>query len=114
MTDDTERLTQIKARLRGTTPGPWDVNDDLCVIHPIDDDDPELISDNLHSRDAAFIAHSSQDIPFLLGLIESLTEDLELADKTRDSLTLTWRVARHDLETVSAERDGLRALVDET
>ncbi len=113
MTDDTYRLAQIRARVEAATPGPWDVNGDMCVIHPIDDDDPELVADNLYSRDATFIAHSRQDIPYLLDLVGSLTEDLELADRTRASLTLAQQFTRHDLETVVAERDALRAAVEE-
>ncbi len=51
MTDQTERLAQIRARVQAATPGPWTTK-------------------TLHTTlaDATFIAASRQDIPYLLDL----------------------------------------------
>ncbi len=127
MTDHTDRLAQIRARAEAATPGPWEPAN-------IFDYDPHtkrsvplgtvyagtkkvaralFVRPNSQFADADFIAQSRHDIPYLLDLVGSLTEDLELADRTCASLTLAQQFTRHDLETVVAERDALRAAVEE-
>ena len=62
MTDQTERLAQIRARVQAATPGPWTTK-------------------TLHTTlaDADFIAHSRQDIPDLLAELSRLRAVIEEA-----------------------------------
>ncbi len=68
MTDQTERLAQIRARVQAATPGPWTTK-------------------TLHTTlaDATFIAASRQDIPYLLDLVDSLTAERDAALAQRDA-----------------------------
>ena len=68
MTDQTERLAEIRARVEAATPGPWTTK-------------------TLHTTlaDATFIAASRQDIPYLLDLVDSLTAERDAALAQRDA-----------------------------
>ncbi len=59
---DAERIAEIRARVEAATPGPWTTK-------------------TLHTTlaDAAFVAASRQDLPYLLDLVDSLTAEREAA-----------------------------------
>lgn len=118
MTDQTDRLAAIRARLEAATPAPWEPrqmsNDDAddpngywwvwrgengpyyngvaqCLI-----DDGDVTQQE--GSDADFIAHSRGDVPYLLDLVASLTAERDALGKA-----LAWLVGKdwpdHDGDT---------------
>ena len=55
----TDRLEEIRSRAEAATPGPWEIG----------------VTYN-HGRNATFIAHAREDIPYLLAEVERLQKDL--------------------------------------
>lgn len=99
-----DRLTQIKAREKAATEGPWKVcpdentNGELSLVccGPEGEHGGPICSDPLTDADADFIAHAREDIPYLLGEVERLTTEL---DELRSRLG-TWnaKMAREVLK----------------
>jgi hypothetical protein len=85
MTDDTDRLAQIRARAEAATPGPWFSDIGNFMVWDETSEDSEAVAKEIGDDDCVFIAHSREDVPFVLDLVDSLT----------------------------AERDTLRAVVEE-
>ncbi len=100
---DEKRIAEIEGRLAAATPGPWFValkdcrhrpvrgyntdiclKGDLCIIDPDDDCYPivPIVSNKngngpfVNHETRQFIAHSRDDIPYLLDLVKSLREEL--------------------------------------
>jgi len=94
MTDNTDRLNEIRERCEKATPAPWDPTDVGAYYNP-DPDDRELpgtayfarVLPNLHiskeqaQLDAQFVANSRDDIPWLLAKIDRLREQVKAADE---------------------------------
>lgn len=98
MTDDrAARLAAIRERVAKATPGPWDhggstVDGGEWVWersgHATGDPDaPDTRVCDAGSRDAAFIAHAREDVPWLLGELDDvvalLGRGIELVDDSR-------------------------------
>lgn len=90
-----QRLEEIREREKKATKGPWHFQADTAGrpvrLHADDFDTVitrELNEDYLYmtNQDEAFIAHSREDIPFLLSHIDSLTNKLKIAEEA-------WQVA---------------------
>ena len=80
----TDRIDEIRARCDAATPGPWELDQD--VWHG-----DECIAEINRPANAAFIAHSRDDIPYLLSEIDLLTEAHEAM--LRDLQTRSAQVA---------------------
>ena len=86
-----EYLHEIEARCEAATPGPWD---DKTNVHPQCNGDPwgwiQGASGNITwsgragKSNAAFIAHSREDIPALIAEVKALTARAEKAERERD------------------------------
>ncbi len=87
----TDRISEIEARLKAATPGRWVYDPDRhthdCVIHVADRDQSKwgyydlecggVVGSSewiwLSDEDGEFIAHSKEDIEWLLGEVKRLT-----------------------------------------
>ena len=79
----TDRLTEIEARLGAATLGPWSVNNPSTDVYEIRDADDLLVADidDIGSEDdvcAEFIAHSPEDIKWLVEEVKRLRERLRV------------------------------------
>jgi len=73
----TDRLDEIQARVRDSSSGPWDVSGQ-SVLSQVVRSIP--VAQNVVSPwDADFIAHSREDVPFLLAEVTRLTAIIEEA-----------------------------------
>lgn len=75
-----ERIDAIKARCEEATPGPWqhisNTNNGRSLFSVAYEPRLTKIGEMYTSRDADFIAHAREDIPYLLGLIKTMTAQL--------------------------------------
>ena len=107
MTDNTDRLAQIRARVEAATPGPW-------------------TSKTLHTTlaDATFIADSRVDVPYLLDLVASLTAERDeyrralrylVGNEWEESAgdTLSEKAMSTVIDRQAAELARLRAVIEE-
>jgi hypothetical protein len=74
VSEDSERLEEIRAREEKATPGPWDSwrIDPSNAWSKWSFGNTQVNPDDLYKPDAEFIAHAREDIPFLLDEIERL------------------------------------------
>ena len=73
----TERLDEIQARVRDSSSGPWDVSGQ-SVLSQVVRSIP--VAQNVFSPwDADFIAHSREDVPYLLAEVTRLRAIIEEA-----------------------------------
>ena len=83
--NDTRRLAEIRARADAAMPGPWRANGDRVLAGDV------LWGDAvLRAQNAEFVAHSRDDIPYLLALVAARDRELAelrglLADLCEDS-----------------------------
>lgn len=94
-TNDVEtRLREIAEREKKATNGPWEAErnrdwDEWRVVNNSDDGCRPIIScteqPGREETDALFIAHSRQDVPWLLALIKKQREALEAVVKADDA-----------------------------
>jgi hypothetical protein len=87
MTHTDQRLREIAERENKATNGPWEAErnrdwDEWRVVNNSDDGCRPIIScteqPGREETDAMFIAHSRQDVPWLLALIKKQREALEI------------------------------------
>ena len=97
--EDMKRLEEIRERVEKATEGPWEFYDrygDLGLV-VVENSDADPITDTelrhpgmdhacVRRKDGDFIAHSRQDIPWLLGLVDVLAAANEVL-KTPDKET---------------------------
>ena len=101
------RLEEIEARLNAATPGPWTTK-------------------TLHTTlaDATFIAHSGEDVPYLLDLVASLTAERDeyrralrylVGNEWEESAgdTLSEKAMSTVIDRQAAELARLRAVIEE-
>lgn len=99
-----DKIKSIEERLSKTTPGPWHVSGDInhLVFERYDKEKhngPPLVANcgNLHNADtkehvkemqnnAEFIAHSREDIPYLLSEVKRLKSENERFKKKSEKL----------------------------
>jgi len=82
--NEEERIAEIRARTEAAMPEPWEWDKDvLCapepyyvVLKPWHDDDTDKTSLCCNLSDRQFIAHSREDIPYLLDRIADLEKQL--------------------------------------
>ena len=104
---DTKRIAEIRARVEAATPGPWTTK-------------------TLHTTlaDAAFIAHSGEDVPYLLDLVASLTAERDeyrralrylVGNEWEESAgdTLSEKAMSTVIDRQASELAALRAVVEE-
>jgi hypothetical protein len=91
----TDRITEIEARANAATPGPWDVAEidhksgDVSVTAGTGDEEDLIItincefSETLTGKDAValgyFIAHTREDVPWLIQRVRELEAELKAA-----------------------------------
>ncbi len=82
---DEKRLEEIRAREQIATQGKWLVESDdknimegIVMVEVWENDFPieMVIADCPQQKDANFIAHAHDDIPYLLELVDSLSKEL--------------------------------------
>lgn len=87
MTDDTERLAQIRARVEAATDGPWEMAD-MAELgarrYAVHAKGTYIFSNAWREHDTDFIAASRDDVPYLLDLVASLQDALA------DNFPATW------------------------
>lgn len=96
-----EELEAIKERCDKATEGPWEVAITADGGWVLDDTDNIVCGTCVRDEDAAFIAHSREDIPKLLAEIEALCpiEDSDAVNSLRTEKDyLTEIIAERDLE----------------
>ena len=113
-----ERLTEIRQRTEAATPGPWN----LITMGRDGDGDDEwgwIMGANKNWRwddgdgpqsraNADFIAHSRDDIPYLLSEVDRLNELLNASKAGQLTLQKAWEQDKADL-TARAEAAEARA-----
>ena len=79
-----DRLDEIQARVEAATPGPWEWDSDLCVMLAGYEGQDPVVGVRLSPRsfDADFIAHSREDVPFLLAEVTKFRAIIEEAANT--------------------------------
>lgn len=117
----TDRLSEIEARLKAATPGPWKRYEAEWYQQVISNPDPRPemykhsdIAERVGARvNAEFIAHAPEDMAYLLDRIKQLEEEVRLLDeeatalehgrerREKENATLTQRLAE---VTAQAER----------
>ena len=87
MTDNTDRLAQIRARVEAATPGPWEMAD-MAELgarrYAVYAKGTYIFSNAWREHDTDFIAASREDVPYLLDLVDSLQGALA------DNFPATW------------------------
>jgi hypothetical protein len=114
----TTRLDEIRKRVEQATPGPWERSD---FAHAVDDTFevksrgklyqngyPSLVASEADRRDANFIAHAREDIPWLIAEVERLQMELAEARKQRDHEATRRASAFKELERTEEEVERLR------
>src|SRR5574344_648601 len=107
------RLDEIRQRAEAATPGPWEAVSkgnsiqSNAVVSAMYGDGPKL---NIcpSTTNAAFIAHSREDIPYLLSEVAELTELLNASKAGQVSLQKAWEQGKTEL-TARAEAAEARA-----
>lgn len=115
MTDITERLAEIEARVEAATEGPWrfepegesHCGEPQCCSEYWDNriwgaDRVLAESHMLSEADAELIAHARTDVPWLVEQVRELQAE-------RDTYRDRWRQLMRDHEAVVKERDELEA-----
>lgn len=80
--DSVRRLAEIRERADKATPGPWttnEFNDVLAGEIAVAESVPFEGGGVYQEDDAEFIAHSREDVPYLLSVIDSLTAERDEA-----------------------------------
>lgn len=104
---DSQRIAEIKAREKASTPGPWRYSDVACEIWNEDGDtvvggvDSEEVS--ISDTDTAFIAHARTDIPALLAEVERLNVIAEQRYQLYDGALTTIATLKKALELATEE-----------
>ena len=112
-----DRLSEIRQRTEATTPGPWDSK---TSRHPECNGEPWgwisgasgniTWSGSAGKANADFIAHSRDDIPYLLSEVAELTELLNASKAGQLTLQKAWEQDKDELtaraEAAEAERDA--------
>ena len=87
MTDHTDRLAQIRARVEAATDGPWEMAD-MAELgarrYAVHAKGTYIFSNAWREHDTDFIAASRDDVPYLLDLVASLQDALA------DNFPATW------------------------
>ena len=94
------RIEEIRARLEAATPGPWEFSNSSDVREskgefraPNPHNGFMLVGPWTNDADAAFIAHSREDVPFLLAEVTKLRAIIEEAKTLRTDLASLSAVA---------------------
>jgi hypothetical protein len=124
MSDQGDRLQQIRERAEKATPGQW-----LCIkrnvwahdvyVSPDEGGNPEagaLLASVATNRPAGeanpeFIAHAREDIPWLLDHVSTLTASLASLEREREDWMQRAKDYRAALLQEKAESDRLRSEV---
>lgn len=129
--DSVRRLAEIRERTDKATPGPWlddeDGRDDILpmlTVWPVSQPDdgceergyllgqPIHIAHAVESRDQEFIAHSREDVPYLLSLIDSLTAERDHKDESYERAMRWLAIAIKDRQAAEADRERLRGALE--
>lgn len=113
------RIDEIKARFEAATPGPWKATfgmDCRAFVQTPDKDEDFKIYNHAN---AAFIAHSRDDIPYLLAEVEQARaerDNIKLSNDglcvSHDNLYAKLREATARAEKSEAERDTYKAALE--
>jgi len=107
-----DRIAEIKERCDAATPGPWKIvfqNEyGKCVL--VDRGCREVIYSlynavHIIGANADFIVHTREDIPFLLGAVELLQEQIDYCESSFDTV-------QADAKRLEAENEALRRELD--
>lgn len=123
--DEGKRLEEIRARTERATPGPWEcggpaqisltfdqeaniIPPDTMATHGFQYGGPvAVVSVSEEAEDWPFIAHSREDVPFLLDLVDRLRADLARAEAERDRTTHQLRQERERRESIERRHKNL-------
>lgn len=109
--DSVRRLAEIRERAEKATQGPWTA-DEWNDIHAgkvaVAEAYPNEGGGVYQEVDADFIAHSREDVPYLLSLIDFLTAERDNAVWRADRLDEAGRVQQSRAEAAEAEVKRLR------
>ena len=107
-----DRLTEIRQRTEAATDGPWERFDtpDYAEIHVLGGKEagflPVALADEAYNAD--FIAHSRDDMEYLLSEVTELTELLNASKAGQLTLQKAWEQDKDEL-TARAEAAEARA-----
>lgn len=98
-----ERIAEIRKRCEAATPGPWHqagVHGNGVIQTSHITRDVWTIANTFHAKevDTPFIAHSREDIPWLLSQLEAVTKRNETQARTIDSIVFERDEARAEAE----------------
>ncbi len=102
-----ERIAEIKERCHEVTPGPWGIDKGRKVVALSENWKTEVATTSFGMRgldDAIFIAHSREDIPFLLLEIESLQSQLSASQARERAAACGVKITNRGID-VSGECD---------
>jgi len=105
------RLNEIRARTEKATPGPWERTGTrgqlIYSILSVDEYDISSVVLDVWGEkvdaNAEFIAHAREDIPHLLGDVQSLNIQLECRIEERDQLGLDLNMANLNLDDLAEQ-----------
>ena len=95
---DEQRLTEIEAREKAATPGPWREDHSLVALELVHQQrfgkgNMSKAEADAYRKDAAFIAHARQDVPDLLAEVREADRALTEAGVTpAEGASLAYRV----------------------
>jgi hypothetical protein len=128
-----ERLQAIRIRAQQASKGPWYRHGGVFESHgsvshwaaPVTQNAAHSVADVMSVTDADFIAHSREDVPYLLAQVADLQSQIEeltiaLHEGDRRIVELDTEVAterqrlQSQIETLTASRDALLAALERT
>lgn len=101
------RINEIRERLEEATPGPWIEYDAKVYVER----GSVKIALPMGRKDAEFIAHTSEDIRFLIDEIERLQEENKLQEgiiQLKDQRMQRYRKALEDINEESSDIYAIR------
>ncbi len=106
------RLKEIRARMKGVSPGPWFVNprtEKICHGDPDDDRDNYPVFERVEDDD--FVIAARQDVPDLCDALEEAWRMIEVMKTDRDAYQqgLTDGKAEARKEITATFRQGFKA-----
>lgn len=111
---DEQRLAEIRSRADAATPGPWLVggapNATWQQVYCPRDNNLNVVQSMRGGRDASFVAHAREDIPWLLDLVRQQARVIADLQEESDAARLALRY-REALERIAAEPQRLSTVM---